>query len=166
MQISNCKFQIELDFFSIWNLKFEFTIVLNLWSTTCGPCIAEIPQLNNVAEKYKSDSDIVFIAVSYDKKDKETIEDFLKEIGFSAVSLRLKIYEENKEVILKQLTTDAVYEYLENFDNYFRHWDLKDIIKSYVISSPNALLFSTKYVFRTELESVPFFYNKIPNSND
>jgi hypothetical protein len=66
-----------------------------------------------------------------DNKDKETINDFLKEIGFSAESLRLKIYEENKETILKEITNDSIYECLENFNRSFKHWDLKDITTNY-----------------------------------
>lgn len=39
-------------------------IVLNFWSTTCGPCIKEMPHLNKLVEKMK-DKDIVFIAPAF-----------------------------------------------------------------------------------------------------
>ena len=44
-------------------------LVLNFWSITCGPCIKEIPQLNELVESMK-DKDIVFIAPAfYSPKD-------------------------------------------------------------------------------------------------
>ncbi|MCW3789643.1 TlpA family protein disulfide reductase [Plebeiibacterium sediminum] len=46
-------------------------IVLNFWSTSCPPCIKEIPELNKLVDK-KSDKDIVFIAVAF-HSDKEYI---------------------------------------------------------------------------------------------
>jgi thiol-disulfide isomerase/thioredoxin len=36
-------------------------IVLNFWSTGCGPCLLEIPALNEMVEKYK-EKNVVFIA--------------------------------------------------------------------------------------------------------
>lgn len=42
-------------------------IVINLWFTTCHPCIAELPALNKLAEEYK-DKDVVFIGISTDTK--------------------------------------------------------------------------------------------------
>jgi len=39
-------------------------IVLNFWYTGCGPCIKEIPQLNELVIKYKASKNIVFIAAS------------------------------------------------------------------------------------------------------
>ncbi len=44
-------------------------IILNFWFTTCLPCIAEMPELNRLKKKYKS-SDIVFLSMTYETKDK------------------------------------------------------------------------------------------------
>jgi thiol-disulfide isomerase/thioredoxin len=44
-------------------------IVINWWATTCGPCRQEIPGLNSLVEKYKSNSDVVFLAVAFNKKE-------------------------------------------------------------------------------------------------
>jgi thiol-disulfide isomerase/thioredoxin len=38
-------------------------IVINLWATWCGPCIQEIPQLNELVEKYRHQK-IRFLAFS------------------------------------------------------------------------------------------------------
>lgn len=43
-------------------------IVINWWATTCAPCRQEIPGLNTLVEKYRNNSDIVFLAVAFDKK--------------------------------------------------------------------------------------------------
>ena len=40
-------------------------LVLNLWYINCGPCIAEMPYLNNIVDRYK-DEDITFLALSFD----------------------------------------------------------------------------------------------------
>mgnify|MGYP001799581060 CR=1 FL=1 len=42
-------------------LKGQITMI-NLWSTTCVPCIKEMPQMNQLAEKYQSQ--IRFIAIA------------------------------------------------------------------------------------------------------
>lgn len=34
-------------------------VMINFWSTTCGPCIVEIPELNQLKEQYK---EVVFLA--------------------------------------------------------------------------------------------------------
>jgi len=41
-------------------------IVYNFWFTTCGPCKAEIPKLNQLKEKYK-DKNVHFIAIALDE---------------------------------------------------------------------------------------------------
>ena len=43
----------------------EDIIVYNFWFTTCGPCKAEMPKLNQLKEKYK-DKNIHFIAIALD----------------------------------------------------------------------------------------------------
>lgn len=55
-------------------------IVLNFWFTTCLPCIAEMPELNRIKEKYKS-SDIVFLSMTYETKSK--VLEFLKKTKFT-----------------------------------------------------------------------------------
>ena len=40
-------------------------LVVNLWYINCGPCIAEMPYLNDLVETYK-DEDITFLALSFD----------------------------------------------------------------------------------------------------
>lgn len=55
-------------------------IVLNFWFIDCRPCIMEMPELNKLADSYRSDSSIVFIAIALDKKYE--LEQFLKNKSF------------------------------------------------------------------------------------
>jgi thiol-disulfide isomerase/thioredoxin len=53
------------------------TVVVNFWFIGCPPCREEIPELNQVAEQYKNDKDVVFIAIALDKG--YDIKQFVKE---------------------------------------------------------------------------------------
>lgn len=53
--------------YSLESLKGKI-IVLNFWFTNCAPCIKEMPDLNKLKEKYK-DEDVVFFAITFNKKD-------------------------------------------------------------------------------------------------
>jgi peroxiredoxin len=43
-------------------------LVINLWFTTCHPCIAELPALNKLVKEYK-DKNVVFLGLSTDTKE-------------------------------------------------------------------------------------------------
>ena len=59
-------------------------VVMNYWFVGCKPCIDEMPHLNKLVKKYK-DEEVVFIAITFDKK--ETVEKFLskKEFDYNIV---------------------------------------------------------------------------------
>jgi len=66
--------------------KFKYTenkrkiVVINFWATWCGPCISEIPELNELVENFKDNKDVIFLAIT--DEDKKTVEDFLKKQKF------------------------------------------------------------------------------------
>ena len=41
-------------------------VVINWWQTFCGPCIKEIPELNELVEKY-ADRDVEFLAIAHNE---------------------------------------------------------------------------------------------------
>jgi uncharacterized protein (TIGR03435 family) len=56
-------------------------VVLEFWATTCGPCVAYIPHLNELADKFK-DKPVQFIAVTGEKES--VIKRFLKKTPIDA----------------------------------------------------------------------------------
>ncbi|WP_410221641.1 TlpA family protein disulfide reductase [Pedobacter sp.] len=54
--------------------------VLNFWFINCPPCKAEIPDLNELVEKYKENKDVVFLAIALD--DATSLKSFLKQNPF------------------------------------------------------------------------------------
>ena len=65
---------IENKLISTDNLKGKI-IVIKIWATWCGMCITEIPQLNNLVDKYSNDDEVVFVAITDDAEEK--IKNFL-----------------------------------------------------------------------------------------
>jgi len=56
-------------------------LVINCWYTNCGPCVAEIPELNKLVKYFRADTSILFLALAFD--DKTTLETFLKNKKFN-----------------------------------------------------------------------------------
>lgn len=70
-------------------------VVINFWFTKCKPCVAEIPELNNLVDKY-SGKDVVFLGITFDNK--KTLEKFLakKEFKYNIIPDAMKIINENE----------------------------------------------------------------------
>ncbi|REG98872.1 TlpA family protein disulfide reductase [Flavobacterium aquicola] len=47
-------------------------VIINWWSTGCAPCVKEIPELNKIAEKYKSNNNVLFLAITNDNRERVT----------------------------------------------------------------------------------------------
>ena len=56
------------------------TVIYNFWFVSCRPCVAEIPALNRLVRKHKSDT-TVFIALTFDTDDR--IKEFLRKHEFT-----------------------------------------------------------------------------------
>lgn len=54
-------------------------VLMNFWFIHCKPCVAEIPDLNKLKEKF-NDKDVVFIAVALDNK--KSLDKFLETHDF------------------------------------------------------------------------------------
>ena len=55
-------------------------VVLNFWFIGCPPCMAEIPRLNELREKFKTNEDVVFVALTADNE--HAVEKFLAQQKF------------------------------------------------------------------------------------
>jgi len=60
-----------------WDTFAGKTVVLEFWGTWCGPCVAAIPHLNELAEA-TADEDVAFLSVTFE--DTGIIEDFLEKL--------------------------------------------------------------------------------------
>ncbi|MEY2829212.1 MAG: hypothetical protein RIQ33_1070, partial [Bacteroidota bacterium] len=56
-------------------------IVIDIWATWCGNCMNELNSLNAVVEKYKMDSNVVFIAITDEPNEK--VNQFLQHRDFN-----------------------------------------------------------------------------------
>ena len=61
-------------------------IVVNFWATWCPPCIAEMPSLEELFQKYKTNEDVVFLFVS--NEDTDTLFEFMTHKNYS-----FKVYQ-------------------------------------------------------------------------
>lgn len=48
------------------NSLYGKVVIIKFWFLRCGPCLEEIPELNRLVDKYKKNSDVVFIAPATD----------------------------------------------------------------------------------------------------
>ncbi len=62
------------------DLKGKITVI-KIWATWCGPCLAEIPSSNELVEHYRNDTNVVFLAITDDSKEKIT--NFLSQRPFN-----------------------------------------------------------------------------------
>ncbi|MCW1963687.1 TlpA disulfide reductase family protein [Chryseobacterium viscerum] len=65
-------------------------LVVNFWSTTCGPCVKELPHFIEVNTKYADNQKFKMILVSLDRlADKERVLKFIKNKNLTAEVLLL-----------------------------------------------------------------------------
>ena len=63
-------------------------VVLKGWFISCAPCVAEMPELNKLTEKYKKRKDIVFVSMATDAKIK--LQTFIKRTPFNYAVVPVK----------------------------------------------------------------------------
>jgi len=55
-------------------------VVLNIWGIGCGPCVAEMPELNKLVKQFSNQPNVIFLALSGDKT--ESLLKFFKDREF------------------------------------------------------------------------------------
>ena len=82
------------------------TVILKCWFIACKACVAEFPQLNELAEKYKNRNDLVFVSLAFDAKNDLML--FLQKTPFSySVIPNQKQFMEN-DLDLKSYPTHII----------------------------------------------------------
>ncbi len=71
-------------------------VVVNFWSTTCAPCLRELPDFMQVNEKYNGNPDFKMLLVSLDRsKDLERVRKFIRDKNLTA---EVVILDDNKRM--------------------------------------------------------------------
>lgn len=116
----------------------DVLLVLNFWSTTCAPCVKELPDFMEVNNKYKSNPKFKMLLVSLDRvKDKDRVIKFIESKNLTA------------EVILlddiKRMNT-----WIPNFE---KKWD-GNIPVTIVYKNSEKVHFNDGEMSKEELENV------------
>lgn len=73
-------------------------VLLNIWSLGCGPCIAEMPSLDNLAGMFP-DEDFVIVPLNIDPLKSIAIVDFYNKSKFQYLTIYLDPYAKTKEAL-------------------------------------------------------------------
>jgi thiol-disulfide isomerase/thioredoxin len=63
-------------------------VLLNIWATWCVPCRKEMPTLDRLQSKLGG-KDFEVVALSIDRRGRELVEPFYKELGLHALAIYL-----------------------------------------------------------------------------
>jgi len=67
--------------FDFQNLKGK-VVFMNFWASWCAPCIAEMPNIQNLYDDYKDNENVVFVMISLDR-DVDKAEKFIAKKDFT-----------------------------------------------------------------------------------
>lgn len=73
-------YDLNNNYHSLSNMQGK-VVVLKFWFAACRPCIDEMPQLNSLVNKYKNNSQVVFLGPSLDKPSR--VNSFLSRQAFN-----------------------------------------------------------------------------------
>jgi thiol-disulfide isomerase/thioredoxin len=71
-------------------------VVINYWFVGCGPCKVEMPELNQLVDKYRNNNEVIFI--SFAKSSKPKITKFLEKnpFGYAVIVMTTDLAKEFK----------------------------------------------------------------------
>ena len=80
-------------------------VLLNIWSTSCIPCVEEFPYIVNLEKQYDhEDLDVKFLSTDWDEKS-EAVEEFLLNNGVQGEHFR-KNEDYNDQDFINEICTD------------------------------------------------------------
>lgn len=79
-----------------FNNKFK---IVEFWATWCGPCLAAVPHINELQNKYKDNKNLVFISISDETPEK--IKKTLDKIRFETIVVSDQSQKSHKSLIMK-----------------------------------------------------------------
>jgi thiol-disulfide isomerase/thioredoxin len=85
------------------SLRGKFAVI-NFWGVWCGPCVAEMPELQKFHERIKSDTSIVFVTIDYND-ERQTVKDWMVKRKFTMPVLLDDGFVKTKARILAYPTT-------------------------------------------------------------
>ena len=98
--------------FELYSRNNNKPVFINFWATWCGPCVGEMPDLQDVYDEYKDKVDFIFINCG---DSKEIISSFLNDMeGKYTFPIG---YDESDELALKFNVTGIPTTYVLNSDN-------------------------------------------------
>ncbi|MCP4109513.1 MAG: TlpA family protein disulfide reductase [Desulfobacteraceae bacterium] len=77
-----------------WELHKQYgkVLLIDFWATWCGPCVASMPKLKELYEKYKDNPNFAMVGVSLDNDEKE-----LKKFIDDEKIMWLQLFEKNNK---------------------------------------------------------------------
>lgn len=115
-------------------------VIINCWSVTCGPCVAEIPDLNRLVDSLGGKK-VVFLGITYDQ---------LPEIDQFFRSQKLKEFLHTEKPVFRFRLIGEQKDFLNN--------------KLGVISYPTTFIVGTDGIIREVLEGVDLDKDRQPRS--
>jgi len=76
-------------------------VVINLWFTSCAPCIQEMPELNELVKEYENNDAVLFLALALDEKGPR-LNTFLETHVFN-----YNIVPDSRDYVTKKLQVSA-----------------------------------------------------------
>ena len=76
-------------------------VVINLWFTSCAPCIVEMPELNKLVKEYENNDAVLFLALALDEKGPR-LNKFLETHVFN-----YNIVPDSQDYVTKKLQADT-----------------------------------------------------------
>lgn len=122
-------------------------VILNFWATWCGPCVAEMPSLNNLAETFPSE-EVAILTICKERKLLPDAQQLFKNRNLKSLPL---FFDENSEGITKMGVKGLPTTFILNREGYligklqggteWDHYEVLDLIQSYIEGKTPAIAF-------------------------